>query len=86
VFVVQLRHKALEDVERRQPTHACAVERQQAKAGGVERAGDAAGLGRKALRHRGFYRWTVIWWSFSIQGQVKVGRTERVHGGRVFFL
>jgi hypothetical protein len=55
-LVVQSRHEAFEDIQRRQAAHAAAVERQQAEAAGIERVGLAAMLGREALCHRG-----VLW-------------------------
>lgn len=76
-LVVQSRHEALEDVEGRQSAYAAAVERQQARAGGVKRGRVCR---RAASRRASPSRFLVM------DCAIDVGRTGRVHGGRAFSL
>jgi hypothetical protein len=61
-FMIQPPHQAFENVQGRQAAHTAAVERQQAKASDVKRAGLVAMLDGEILHHRG------VWWLYVLDG------------------
>jgi hypothetical protein len=67
-FVVQSIHNVFQDVERREPSYAAAVERQQAEPCAVQRAWLSAALGRCSLLHS--------WIDSQLRALLKVSRLQ----------